>query len=376
MKKMKNVYRKLNSGLVGVLVTLLVFSCSEDEVKNGVSNTYCLNERFKSEVEMIQPIKTRVSNEIQLTGVVKSNPDNVVSFNNLVDGVIVKSHFQLGDKISKGQILAEVKSIALSEFESKQKILTSKLKVKQHEYASVQEMYKDGIASTKEINKALSKVTAIQSELNEIDANLQFYNASQKQGVFLIKAPTSGYIIEKNMTQGMHVSAYGDPLFTISKLSNVWVYINIHASQLTDISEGMDVEIRSLSYPDSLFYGKVNAISHILDDASGVVKARVELHNKDLLLKPGMFVNVIAKKKTNIEALRIPTSTLIFDDNKNYVVLYKDDCDLIRKQVDYISQNKYISYVALDQLHPDDRIINKNQLLIYEQIKNSQNTDE
>lgn len=373
---MKKGYRKLNLIFNGVLVLLLLVACKEEVDESTGVKGYCLDARFKTDVEFVQPIKTKVSNDIQMTGVVKSNPDNVVSFNNLVDGAIVKTYFQLGDKVEKGQILAEVKSIALSEFESKQKILVSKLEVRQHEYESVQEMFKDGIASTKEINKALSKVTAIQSELNEIDANLQFYNASQKRGVFLIKAPSSGYIIEKNVTQGMHVSAYGEPLFTISKLSNVWVYINIHASQLTDISEGMDVEIRSLSYPDSLFHGRVNAISHILDDESRVIKARVELQNKDLLLKPGMFVNVIAKKNTDIAAFSIPTSALIFDNNKNYVVLYKDDCNLIRKQIDYISQNKEISYISLDQLHPDDQIVNKNQLLIYEQIKNSQNIDE
>lgn len=373
---MRNYNKKFKYIFTFGLVAILFFSCTDEVPTNNTKKRYCLDEPFKSKVEFVQPVKTKVKNDIQLTGIVKSNPNSLVSFNNLVDGSIVKTHFELGEKVTKGQVLAEVKSVELSKLASRQKILRSKLEVSKSDYQSMLQMFQDGIASRKDLNIVASEVKTIESELSEIDSNLEFYNASQNNGVFLIKAPSSGYIIDKNITQGMNVTAYGDPLFTISKLSKVWVHVNIHASHLSDISKGMDVEIRSLSYPDSLFHGKINAISHVLDDASGVIKARVELKNTNLLLKPGMFVNVIAKKNTMIDAYRIPTAALIFDDNKNYLVLYKDDCDIIKRKVEYIYQSKTVSYLPLDQVQEDDQIISKNQLLIYEQIKNEQNTDE
>src|SRR5690554_8233716 len=84
----------------------------------------------------------------------------------------------------------------------------------------------------------------------------------------------------------MHVSAYNESLFTISELNEVWVQINVYASNLRNITQGMEVKIRSLSYPDIVFTGKVDALSHVLDSESGVIKARVAIQNEDLLLKP------------------------------------------------------------------------------------------
>lgn len=63
-------------------------------------------------------------------------------------------------------------------------------------------------------------------------------------------------------------------------------------------------------------------MSHVLDSESGVIKARVTIQNEDLLLKPGMFVDVIAKEETKKEVLTIPTAALIFDNNQNYIVIY------------------------------------------------------
>src|SRR5690554_6953981 len=66
-------------------------------------------------------------NEIHLSGIVEPNPDNVIHFSNLVDGIIVNTSFSLGDYVKKGQVLAKVKSTDLTEWKSQQSILASKL---------------------------------------------------------------------------------------------------------------------------------------------------------------------------------------------------------------------------------------------------------
>src|SRR5690554_280487 len=366
----KSMRLLLNSALLMLLLT----ACAEEK-KTAVGKekkSYCLDENFNLETE--HPISQMMINEIPLSGMVEPNPDKVIHFSNLVDGIIVGTNFALGDYVKKNQVLAKVKSTDLSEWKAKQRILASQLTVAKHNYEAVKSMYEDGISSKKQLNQAANEVHTLESELEEVSSNLQLYNASTERGVFLIKAPSSGYITEKNITPGMHVSAYNESLFTISELNEVWVQINVYASDLQNITEGMQVDIRSLSYPDIIFKGKIHALAHVLDSESGVIKARVTIENKDLLLKPGMFVDVVAKQETDRKVLTIPTSALIIDNNENHVVIYQDDCNLKVRRVEYIGQINGICYIA-DDLSTKDKIITKDHLLIYEQIKNFQNLD-
>lgn len=367
--KNKSIYTAfIGSALISIL---LLSSCGDKSVSNSIDEEpYCLDAEFKEKIEFAQAEKVHMTNEIHLTGVVEPNPENVISFSNLVDGIIVKANFSLGDYVQKGQVLAELKSTELTEWRSRQKSLAAELEVAESELTAVKSMFKDGISSQSELKRAESAVTALNSELEEITSNLALYNASSQSNVFLIKAPRSGYIIEKNSYPGMQVEAYGESLFTIAELSDVWVQINIYASDIQHVTEGMNVKIESLSYPDSLFTGKIEAISHVLDHDSKVIKARVNIENKNLLLKPGMFVNVYATKETQNEVLSIPLKSLIFDDNQNFVVLYKDDCNLEVRKVNYIGQNNGKCYLPLEDLDANDKVITKEQLLIYEQIKN------
>ncbi|RFC55304.1 efflux RND transporter periplasmic adaptor subunit [Brumimicrobium aurantiacum] len=363
--------------LSGTIIMSLLLSCSEREEKKNTGDvnknkSFCLDENLK--IKTVNPVHEMIINEIPMTGVVETVPDKVIHFSNLVNGIIVSTNFSLGDFVHKGQVLAKVKSTELSEWKSQQKILTSQLTVAKQEFKSVQSMFKDGIASLKQLNQSESAVISLTSELEELSSNLALYNASTENGVFLIKAPGSGYITEKNITSGTHVSAYNESLFTISDISEVWVQISVYPSNIQNINQGMEVHIRSLSYPNINFIGRIDAIPHVIDNDSRILKARVSIDNKDKLLKPGMFVDVIAKQKTDQKAISIPTDALIFDDNENFVMIYKDDCNIIKTPVNFISQNNDKCYIE-DNLNPEDKIIVKNNLLLFAQIKNFQKQD-
>lgn len=359
--------------IIGISVLALAMAAcgsKENDVVNHENETYCLHEEFKEDIQTARPMFKSMIREIPLTGLVEANPDNVLQFINLVDGVIVSTNFSLGDFVNKGQVLAKVKSAELSELRAQAEILASELKVAQEKYNAEKAMFEDGISSTKALNQVKSEVQVIQAELNKINEHKDLYNASTESGVFLIKAPSSGYITEKNISPGAHVSAYGNPLFTISELDEVWVQVNIYSANIQDIQQGMPVKVHSTSYPDLTFEGKIDAISHILDSEARVLKARVQLANKDLKLKPGMFVDVMAIQETKEEAVAIPTDALIFDDNQNFIVIYHNDCDIEIQKVDLISESKGTSYIQGNIEDEHKTIIVQNQLLIYEQLKN------
>ncbi|PKR81525.1 hypothetical protein CW751_03085 [Brumimicrobium salinarum] len=123
------------------VVTLVFTSCSEKkEVASEIpqKKTYCLEESFKANIKTEHTKRQLMVNEFALSGSVETNPDKVIHFSNLVDGIIVNTNFSLGDYVKKGQVLAKVKSTELTEWKAQQKILASKLTVAQHDFNSVE----------------------------------------------------------------------------------------------------------------------------------------------------------------------------------------------------------------------------------------------
>lgn len=361
--------------LTGFLIGILFFSsCSNPEKHPNITEqgNFCLDDNFKSKVELELPTKQVATEGIPLTGIVESNPDNVIHFVSLVGGIISNTNFSLGDKVSKGQVLAELRSTELAELQSLTKTIVSQIQVAENNLRSVQTMFDDRIASQKDLMEAEKDLEVLKAEMERIDANLSLFSASTEKGIFQIKSPTAGIVTAKSISAGTQISAEGAPLFTISDLSEVWVLVNIYASNVTNIDVGMDVSIKTLSYPDQIFEGKIEAISQVLDTESKVLKARVVLQNEILKLKPGMIVDVTALKELQIEALSIPTSALIFDNNQNYVMVHKEACGIEMRRVEILTKNNGVTFLSIG-LNEDEQIISKNQLLIYEQLKNFQN---
>lgn len=360
--------------IICMSLAVLFNSCSNsaEEIRSVENKSFCLSENFKSKIELEHSKMQEVTAEIPLTGVVEANPDKVIHFVSLVGGVISNTYFSLGEKVNKGQVLVELRSTELSDLHARYKTIESQLKVTERELQSVQSMYNDEIASQKDLMEVESKLAVLHAEKEKLSANLNLFSASTEKGVFQIKSPTTGIVTSKNIATGMQISAEGEALFTISDLSEVWVMVNIYATNVVNIEIGTQVNIRTLSYPDEVFQGEISAISHVLDVEAKVLKARVVLQNNELKLKPGMIVDVTALQELEKEAVSIPTSAMVFDNNQNYVVVYKNDCEIEIRKVEILTKNKNTTFL-LSGLDENEKIISKNHLLVYEQIKNFQN---
>lgn len=330
---------------------------------------YCLDEQFKENLTYETAVVQPVTEGIHLTGAVEANPDKVVKFVSLVEGVISHVGFSLGQEVLEGQVLAELHSPELSSLESELKTLTSQIKVAKKNKKAVQSMYDDGISSKKDLQEAKSELTIYQAEREKVRANLKLYSASSEKGVFQIKAPTSGIVTSKSISPGTQITADDDVLFTISDLSEVWIMADIYTTNVQNIEVGMNVNITNLSYPDTIFKGKIQAISQLLDTDAKVLKARIAIPNPDLKLKPGMWVDVVALKDKNQEAVSLPTEAVVFDENKNFVIVYNGDCDLEIREIEIISRNNGEVFIS-SGVNENEMVISQNQLLIYEQIRN------
>jgi cobalt-zinc-cadmium efflux system membrane fusion protein len=313
----------------------------------------------------------KVTQSIRLNGQIEYNPNQVVHYASLVNGIVIKTYFSLGDKVTKGQVLAELRSSELTDLNTQSKTLESQLKVAKRKLAVSESMFADRVSSEKDLFEAQSEVDILKSEIEKIQSNLSLYNASSEKGVFQIKAPVSGYVVENNISGGTQINGNDSNLFTISDLSDVWVTTNVYAVDLPFVQKGMGAVIKSKAYPGETFDGIISEISQVFDPQERVLKARIRMPNKDLKLKPGLTIEALVRKNLSETAIAIPLGALIFHNDENYILIQKEDKTLEPRKVTIdVQDNDRVFFKK--GIEPGEKIVVKNQLLLFSEALGSE----
>ncbi len=354
--------------IFSIYITIaLIAGCKEKEAVQ-VAQQFCLDKELKAKISIEEVKAEPVATGVHLMGNVEANADKQVTFSSLTNGVVSNVFFSLGDKVQKGQVLAEVKSVELNSLQSESGSIIQQIKIAERKLESLKDLYADGMSSAKELQEAQSELDILKSEQRKTNANMSLYNASASKGAFQLKAPSSGIITSKNIAPGTQLNSESESLFTVSNLDEVWVMANIYTSNIAEIKEGMPVDITTLSYPGKTFRGKVSVLSQVMDNDSKVLQARIVMPNKDLLLKPGMMVDITAiKNETTLQAC-VPEAALVFDNNEYYLLIYKEDCSIEVRKVNAGDRNNNKIYIP-EGVAPGEKIITRNHLLIYQALQ-------
>ena len=144
------------------------------------------------------------------------------------------------------------------------------------------------------------------------------------QSRFTVSAPTGGIVTELSAREGMQVQP-GTTLFRIADLGTVWVYADIPEGQAGSVGPGATANVHAAAYPDKLFKGTVSAILPEVAAATRTVRARLEISNPGLLLKPGMYVRLTLRTSSGEPALLVPQEAVIATGMRTVVVAALDD---------------------------------------------------
>jgi len=355
------------TGIICIICITALISCSGKDNTDKTSDRPKLSPSFLKNIKTIKAESGNKNEELTLTGKVEYDPDKVINYVSLVNGIADRAYFSLGDKVQRGQTLLDIKSSDLSSLQTEAVSAESDIKIAQRELKTAQSMYDDSMLSEKDLLEAQAKVKQAQATYNKIQSDMGVHGTNRGNGRFSIKSPMAGYIVNKNVSSGSTVSTDGDPLFTVADLSTVWIIANVYASNLQFVKEGMEVDITTLSYPGKIFSGKINSLPQIFDPEEKVLKARIVIDNKDLKLKPEMSVVVKLKGETFAQFVSVPTDALIFDDDRYFVVV-KEGEEFKIKEVMLQGHNKKTTYIA-SGLSAGEEIVVNNQLLIYSGLK-------
>ncbi len=368
--------KKLFFSLILTYVIALTSCGGHAEIVNSAPTGFCIPDSLMLNITLDTVKSESVMGDLKLSGKISFNEDNVVKVFPLVSGHVGDVKVSLGDFVQKGQLLATIHSSDMANYFNEYKSAQSELDVAKKNMDVAADMRNSGVSSEKDYLTAQSEYRKELAEFNKIKEVLKIYgsggtevNDSTGSG-YKIKAPISGFIVEKNVNTGMELRADdANNLFTISDLKEVWATANVYETDIAKIKQGSNAEITTLTYPDKKFSGKVERISNILNPETNVMSVKIRLGNPDYTLKPGMFANISILFPESEKRLVIPSSSMLFDDNKNYVVLFKKQCDVEMQPINIYKSVSDKTYLADSTLREGDLVVTRNGLFIFTALK-------
>ena len=304
----------------------------------------------------------------------KVTPITKVEVKSKASGIVKKLLVDYGDRVKKGQLLAQLDKIEIEAQveQSKAALEAAQANLKSSQadferakvdaegpdvpllkraYDRAENMAKDGVVSTsaledsqKNYEMALNKqnvskaqVTVLKAKIAQSQANVAQDQANLKQleeqlSYTDIISPIDGIVLSRDVQMGDAVSSIlvlgssATLVMTLGDTSEVYVKGKVDESDIGKVYLGQRARIKVESFKDKTFDGKVTKISPMGVEKDNVTtfEVRVSIQNPGGELKAEMTANaeIILDEHKNV--LQIPEGAILYDKDKKASVEIPD----------------------------------------------------
>jgi HlyD family secretion protein len=331
-----------------------------------------------------------ISTKVLATGIIKPKVGAEVKVGSSVSGIVKKLHVNIGDKVKKGQLLAEIDP---AEYQAQYNQATASLENAKASLKSAEANLKSIEAnrsflevSMKRMKKLLDKNYASQSEYDQTEASYLQVQAQAEQQKALIKqqqafvaqqkanrdfvatilgytkisAPITGVVASVATQEGETVAAsFAAPTFvTILDLDRLEIWTYIDETDIGRIEPGQKATFTVDTYSETEFEGEVTRIYPQAEIKDNVVNylALVEILDKqDKILRPEMTstVNIHLEKKEQV--LVVPNRAIVKIDGEKMVQQQIDEILEFQKVTTGVKDKYYTEIIS--GLQEGDRIV-------------------
>lgn len=244
---------------------------------------------------------------------------NTVEVGTQISGTISKIHVDYNDKVTAGQLLAEMDlrlmQTNLLTAQANLSVNQAMLNQANEEFERSKVLHKENVISEQQFSN--SKYTYEQALSSKKAAEASVKNIQVTMSYARITSPTNGTIIERTVEEGQTVAAsFATPrMFIIAEdLSKMQILADVDESDIGYIKDSMHVRFTVQTFPEIHFKGVVSQIRLQPIKINNVVNYQVvvDVDNKKGVLLPGMTTSLEFVVSTAKEVLLISNSALRF----------------------------------------------------------------
>jgi RND family efflux transporter MFP subunit len=182
-------------------------------------------------------------------------------------------------------------------------------------------LQKDAV-SKQEADEKQGDLAAKRAITNASAANVGRLNALI--GFTRITAPFAGVVTSRSTQIGQLVtagSAASQPLFTVSDISRMRIYVRVPQNYSAEIKPGLHATVSLPEYPGRAFDAVLTRTAEAVDQQSGTVLVELQAANPDGALKPGAYSQVHFPISGTSGAVTIPASAVLYRSDGTLVAV-------------------------------------------------------
>ena len=264
-------------------------------------------------------------------------------------GRITKINVEIGDFVTKGQVLAEMDKTSLLQAQLQ-------LQNQEVELQRLKALYEAGGISKSDYEAVELACNVAKSQVANLEENT------------ILRSPVNGVVTARNYDAG-DMYAMSAPIYTVEQIKPVKLLVGISESEYTKVKKGDSVEITADALPGKTFYGKIGKIYPTIDPATRTFTSEVVVDNNYNTLRPGMFARVTVDFGSNNNVV-IPDVAVIKQQGsgERFVYVLNEDGTVTYQKI-VLGRRMGTEYEVLEGLSDGANIVTGGMIRLKDGIK-------
>lgn len=291
-----------------------------------------------------------------------------------VAGRIISPLPILGAKVNVRDPLIELDSPELGRAKEEYANALADARLAQGAFERAKSLFEHGVLPHKELQEAENALIHARDAVSQGLMHLHNLGVEDEKinNRYWVRSPIAGIITERHVNPGLEVRPdLADPLFVVSDLSHLWVYMNVFEKDIGLIHVGTEVSVNVVAYPNERFPAVVEYIDKLVDEQTRSIKVRCRVLNDQGKLLPAMFASVDIRSGPEDTAVVIPLTALFTEGEGDQVFVKMGDGHYKQREVKVRLRMKDRAVIA-EGLETGETIVSEGALLLRTEEANEQ----
>src|SRR5216684_3120481 len=310
-------------------------------------------------VALVQPTPASSHQTLTLPGNIQ--PFNRAAIFARVNGYVKSWDHDIGSSVKAGQVLATIDAPDLDQQLGQAKATLASVRAN-HQIASLTANRNNILLQKQIVAQQLADQTTADERAKEAVVDANEANVRQLEAMQSFKtlaAPFDGVVTARNVEIGMLINSggSGQPLFEVSDLHRVRIYVQVPQSFTAGLVPGMKATFEMPQYPGVQFDATLSHISRAINASSHSMQVELQADNAAGKFFGGSYCNVHFEMPTDANLVTIPSTALV-TGNQGTQVATLDSHDKVALKSVQLGRDLGDSVEVIAGLSPSDRIIN------------------
>ncbi|HUV70104.1 MAG TPA: efflux RND transporter periplasmic adaptor subunit [Terracidiphilus sp.] len=256
-------------------------------------------------------------------------PGNVTAFTDSpiyarTSGYVTHWYFDIGAKVKKGALLAEIATPELDQqlSQARADLVTAQAnannaRIQAERYSG---LVQSNAVSRQDTDTFVNQAAATAGAVRSAQANVR--RLSELQSFEKVYAPFDGVVTARSIDTGQLINqgaaqqgtgqSASTELFHLQAVQTLRVYTNLPQIYSQSVKRGMKVDLTFAEHAGKVFQGTLVRTADAIDPASRTLLVEIDVDNRKGELMPGSLAQVHFKTPPSVPVFVVPSAALIF----------------------------------------------------------------